>query len=148
MPTVFFACDDVSFQWQDHSKVIHWLNQVAAFELTEITTLSYVFCSDDKLLEINKEHLDHDFYTDVITFDLSDREEIDGEIYISIDRVSDNAKKLKVSFEEELCQVMAHGLLHLLGYDDKTEEQKKEMRSKESICLSLLPEVPRGTLTI
>ena len=148
MPDFFFACDEISFQWQDESKVIHWLNQVIALELADVTSLSFVFCSDDKLLEINKKHLNHDFYTDVITFDLSEGTEVDGEIYISVDRVLENARKMRVPFEEEICRVMAHGFLHLLGYNDKADEQKKEMRSKESICLSLLPEVPRGTLTV
>jgi len=146
-PNIFFASDDASFHWQDERLVINWLNQIVKAENTEITSLSYVFCSDPKLLDINKQYLNHDYFTDVITFDLSDTSEIEGEIYISLDRISAHAEEYAISFEEELCRVVAHGLLHLLGYNDNTEEQKQEMRDKESVCLSLLPEVPRGTLT-
>ncbi len=145
MSNVLFACDDVLFQWQEESIIISWLNRIAHEENAIIESVSYVYCSDEKLLEINKQHLNHDYYTDVITFDLSDSEEIDGEIYISVDRVSDHANQYSTSIEEEMCRVMAHGLLHLLEYNDQTDEQKQEMRSKESVCLSLLPKVPRGT---
>lgn len=148
MPVIFFANDDASFQWHDEKIVIDWLNQIAAKNNNKISSLSYVFCSDEKLLAINKKYLDHNTYTDIISFDLSDSKEIDGEIYISVDRVSANAKEYAVSFEGELCRVLAHGLLHLLGYNDKNEGQQQEMSDKESMCLSLLSEVPRGTLTI
>jgi rRNA maturation RNase YbeY len=94
---------------------------------------------------MNRTHLDHDYYTDIITFDLSDSEPIEGEIYISVDRVKENASTYGVSFEEELCRVMCHGLLHLIGYDDHSDADKQEMRAKETFCLSLLSEVPRGT---
>ncbi|MCP4458149.1 MAG: rRNA maturation RNase YbeY [Cytophagales bacterium] len=148
MPTIFFDSDDVSFHWHNEAVVIVWLNQIARSEKIKIISLSYVFCSDHKLLEINKKYLNHDYFTDVITFDLSESDDIEGEIYISTDRISEHAVEYSVSFEEELCRVIAHGLLHLMGYDDKTEEQQQEMRSKEFMCLSLLQEVPRGTLLV
>lgn len=146
-PTVFFVCDDVSFLWEKEASVTFWLNQIVAKENAQLLSLTYVFCSDQKLIEINKQYLNHDYFTDVITFDLSESEGIEGDVYISTDRVAEHAKEYSVSFEEELCRVVAHGLLHLLGFNDKTDEQKKTMRHKESVCLSLLEKVPRGTLT-
>ena len=147
MSEISFACDDVNFSWVDEWVISSWLEQVVTLEKSVLISLSYVFCSDEKLLEINKTYLQHDYYTDVITFDLSDGGDIEGEIYISLDRIKDHAAKYQSSFDEELCRVVVHGLLHLIGYDDKTEADQKTMRSKESNCLSLLQEVPRGTFT-
>ena len=98
----------------------------------EVESLIFVFCTDKYLLEINRKFLEHDYYTDIITFDLSDAPEIvAGEIYISIDRVKDNASTLGISVKEELHRVMFHGALHLCGYQDKTANQKKIMRLEE-----------------
>lgn len=100
--------------------------------------LSYCFCSDDHLLEINKEYLQHNYYTDIITFDLSDgASSIEGDIYISVDRVKENAKNMGVSTRMELMRVMVHGLLHLMGYKDKTPGQKSKMRKQEDLYLLL-----------
>ncbi len=100
--------------------------------------LSVVFMSDDDLLVINKQHLDHDFYTDIITFPIEeDDDNLEAEIYISIDRVRDNAMEFKASFSNELLRVYLHGILHLVGYGDKTAEDKKVMRSKEQHYMSL-----------
>ena len=115
-----------------------WLQSVAASEGYEIANLEYVFCSDDYLLEINRNSLQHDEYTDIITFDM--REDamedvpdkiIDGLIYISVERVADNAGKYHASFFQELARVMVHGVLHLCGYGDKTPVEQQTMRSKE-----------------
>lgn len=104
----------------------------------KLDNLSYIFCSDKHLLSINNEFLKHDFYTDVITFDLSSiKNEIDGEIYISIDRIKDNAKKEGVSFNEELHRIIFHGALHLCGHKDKTKEDALIMRSTENKYLKL-----------
>lgn len=100
--------------------------------------LSVVFMSDDDLLVINKQHLDHDFYTDIITFPIEeDDDNLEAEIYISIDRVRDNAMEFKTSFSNELLRVYLHGILHLVGYRDKTAEDKKVMRSKEQHYMGL-----------
>jgi probable rRNA maturation factor len=100
--------------------------------------LSVVFMSDDDLLVINKQHLDHDFYTDIITFPIEeDDDNLEAEIYISIDRVKDNAMEFETSFSNELLRVYLHGILHLVGYGDKTAEDKKVMRSKEQYYMSL-----------
>jgi len=97
-----------------------------------------VFCSDDYLLELNKKHLQHDYYTDIITFDYSDEDVISGDLYISLDRVKDNAAGLEIDWLTELRRVMVHGVLHLLGYGDKSPKQKKEMRSAEDAALKKL----------
>jgi probable rRNA maturation factor len=114
-----------------------WLIAVAKFEKKEIKDLSYSFCSDQYLLKINQKYLKHDYYTDIITFDLSEQGKIiEGDIYISIDRVKDNSKLLNISYSEELDRVILHGLLHLLGYKDKTKKEKLIMREKENYYLS------------
>lgn len=103
----------------------------------KLSSLTYIFCSDPFLLEINKQFLKHDYYTDIITFNLaSPKELIEGEIYISIDRVKDNAQTLSNSLQEELHRVIFHGALHLCGYKDKTKADKKRMRAAEDKCLA------------
>lgn len=104
----------------------------------EIESLTYVFVDDEYLLELNRTSLNHDTYTDIITFDLSDKEGmIDGEIYISIDRVRENAKTFNVDFYSELTRVIGHGYLHLIGYKDKTKDQQTEMRKQEDLFIDL-----------
>jgi probable rRNA maturation factor len=117
-----------------------WLKEIAIRENTSIRELNIIFCSDEYLLNINKEYLDHDYYTDIITFDLSDQPggPIEGELYISIDRTADNAISQKTETLLETQRVMAHGLLHLCGYRDKTEDEIRLMRKKEDLCLELL----------
>ena len=100
--------------------------------------LNLVFCSDEYLLEINKKHLNHDYYTDIITFDYSEENKISGDLLISIDRVKENAKTFSVSFIHELNRVVIHGVLHLCGYKDKTEEEKKQMRNLENKYLKTI----------
>lgn len=119
------------FDLLDENLVSKWLDQVAVSENKTIGDVSYVFCSDDFMLDINKQFLDHDTYTDIISFDYSQEGLLHGEIYISTDRVADNAVEFKVTFHDELLRVMVHGLLHLSGYKDKTSDQKKTMRLKE-----------------
>ena len=115
------------------------LQSVAKNKGWKISQLTYVFVDDEHLLSINVEHLQHDTYTDIITFDLSDGQskEVDGEIYISIDRVKENAIIHHQTVEMELVRVVSHGLLHLLGFKDKSPSQAKEMRQEEEACLSL-----------
>ncbi|MDP5077521.1 MAG: rRNA maturation RNase YbeY [Nonlabens sp.] len=108
-----------------------WLERVATSESNTIGEISYVFCSDEYLLELNKQFLNHDTYTDIVTFDYCENGLINGELYISTDRVADNAVDFGVTFSEELHRVMAHGLLHLMGYGDKSENDIVVMRSKE-----------------
>ncbi|EAS20670.1 conserved hypothetical protein, UPF0054 family [Flavobacteria bacterium BBFL7] len=119
------------FKLTDEIYFSKWLDAIASSENKSIGDLSYVFCTDEFLLDINQQYLNHDTLTDIITFDYCDDQLIHGEIYISIDRVKENASDFQVTFTEELLRVMAHGLLHLLGYGDKLDEEKVIMRLKE-----------------
>jgi len=101
----------------------------------QLQSINYIFCTDKAVLAINRQFLSHDFYTDIITFNLSDSNAIQAEIYISVDRVKDNATQLGVSFKSELHRVIFHGVLHLCGYRDKNRVETKEMRSKEEFYL-------------
>jgi probable rRNA maturation factor len=100
--------------------------------------ITLVFCTDDELLELNKEHLSHDYYTDIITFDFTEGKALGGDLFVSVERVKDNAKTLQVSFEEELHRVCYHGVLHLLGYNDKSATEISIMRDKENYYLTKL----------
>jgi rRNA maturation RNase YbeY len=114
-------------------------NELSQQEGKFIDDLSYVFCSDNYLLDMNKRFLNHDYYTDIITFDMGEgsSNQLAGEIYISVDRVQDNASRLDLSFNEELLRVIFHGILHLCGYKDKTKSQELEMRAAEDKYLML-----------
>ena len=124
--------EEIEFELPDEEKLSEWLIRLCRDEDKELIQLSYIFCSDEYLLGINKEYLDHDYFTDIITFPYKQGKEIESDIFISVDRVKENAAQFEVSFEAELLRVMAHGLLHLMGYGDKTEEEQKEMRMKEN----------------
>ncbi|MGW8123414.1 rRNA maturation RNase YbeY [Roseivirga echinicomitans] len=139
MSNINFFSEESTFKLKDEGKINLWLESIATTESTEIEEISYIFCSDDYLLKINQEYLDHDYYTDIITFDNRDNidDPIEADIFVSIDRVTENAADQNVSFEKELSRVLAHGLLHLIGYNDKTEEEQKQMREKEEAYLSL-----------
>ena len=115
-----------------------WITTIVENNKKEVGEISYIFCSDEQLLEINKEFLNHDYYTDVITFDYSEADVISGDLFISIERIKDNAKTLKTSYQEELHRVIIHGVLHLLGYKDKTEVESENMRKLEDECLLIL----------
>ena len=132
---VFEDVDAVSFE---HSSILDWYSKVANQEEKVLGDLTIIFCSDDYLLEVNREHLDHDYYTDIITFDYSDFPTVSGDLFISVDRVKENAIDFNSSFEHELHRVIIHGFLHLCGYFDKTNEDELLMRSKENQALSLI----------
>jgi len=119
------------YQVVDEKLYSNWLEGVIASEEKVVGDITYVFCDDDYLLKINQKYLNHDFYTDIITFDYSKGNTIGGDIFISVDRVQENAKQFEVVFEEELRRVMSHGILHLSGYEDKSEAGIKVMRDKE-----------------
>ncbi|MFT5818791.1 MAG: putative rRNA maturation factor [Crocinitomix sp.] len=112
-----------------------WINHIVVDNEFELGELSYVFCTDDYLLEMNKEHLNHDYYTDIITFNYNVYFSLSGDLFISYDRIIDNAKVLGVSVFDELSRVMIHGVLHLLGYNDKSDKEQEEMTRLENECL-------------
>ncbi|MEZ4918861.1 MAG: rRNA maturation RNase YbeY [Saprospiraceae bacterium] len=130
VPEVDFFSENIDFELPDQSQHADWLISVASDEGTPFFELSIIYCSDEHLRDINVEYLDHDYYTDIITFPHSDNA-VHGDLFISIDRVQDNAQTNGVAFEEELRRVMVHGVLHLCGYGDKSEEEARLMRSKE-----------------
>ena len=135
---IHFFTEDVSFSLNKEDSTINWINKVLEKEGHKAENINYIFCSDTHLLELNQQYLNHDTLTDIITFDNSDeKENLEADIFISIDRVKENASVLKKEFSNELDRVIIHGLLHLLGLKDKTEAEKQEMREKEDACLSL-----------
>lgn len=115
-----------------------WIQNCIQEEGFTLGEVNYIFCDDAYLLKLNIEFLNHDTFTDIISFDNTVGKLISGDIFISVDRVKENAKTFKTSFDNELYRVMIHGILHYLGYKDKSEEEKEEMRSKENQCLSNL----------
>lgn len=119
------------FELNNEEQLLNWISRVIASEEKKEGEISYIFCDDDYLLNLNEQYLNHDTLTDIISFDYSMGNEIHGDIFISTERVKDNATDFKVSFEEELMRVMVHGVLHYCGYKDKTEEDEALMRSKE-----------------
>ncbi len=119
-------------------KTTDWISQTIINEGKTVGEINIIFCNDEYLLKINQEHLTHDYYTDIITFDYSENNLISGDLFISKDRVEENAEEYKVSFENELNRVIIHGILHLIGYNDKSESEIKEMRTKENYYLDKL----------
>jgi rRNA maturation RNase YbeY len=119
------------FELSNEEQLSNWISRVIASEEKKEGEINYIFCDDDYLLNLNERYLNHDTLTDIISFDYSMGNEIHGDVFISTERVKDNASDFKVSFEEELKRVMVHGVLHYCGYKDKTEEDEALMRSKE-----------------
>jgi rRNA maturation RNase YbeY len=138
MSLINYFSHRIHFRLKEQKKTSAWINNVVKEEGHIIKEINYVFCSDSYLLNLNKGFLNHNTLTDIITFDNSDIDSaLEGEIYISIERVRENAVKYNIPFNEELHRVMIHGILHLLGYADKKPAEKALMRKKEEACLSL-----------
>ena len=138
MPARFYE-QEVDAKLKNRRALSKYLDELVQEHLSGVKQikLTYIFCSDEYLLNINKEFLNHDTYTDIVTFDLGEYEdEMIGEIYVSIDRVAENASKFSKTYQDELHRVIFHGALHLCGYKDKTQEQKNEMRQAEDKCLA------------
>ena len=132
----FYQKEDFQLTNEDWTRT--WIEKVLNVHGYKSGTLQYIFLSDDDLLEINRSYLEHDYYTDIITFPLGDKEDtLDSDIYISVDRVRDNAQNYACEFKDELDRVMIHGILHLCGWKDKTEEEERTMRQKEDEALSM-----------
>lgn len=118
----------------------NWIENIIVSEGKKLGEINYIFCDDEYLLKINQNFLDHDYYTDIITFDQVRGKTISGEIFVSLQRIKDNASLISKNYEEEKKRVIAHGILHLCGYKDKTEEEQKTMRAKEDFYLSFKTE--------
>ena len=137
MSVVSFHSEQTNFFLSNESQIADWLTKVCQKEGRTLGEVSIIFCSDDYLLEVNKKHLNHDYYTDVITFDYTEEKLVSGDIFISVDRVSENAKNFVVPMLDEAHRIMVHGTLHLIGYKDKEIQAKEEMTAKEDFYLSL-----------
>lgn len=136
---VSFHSEAINFQLAQETSIQQWINEVIEDQGANLVNLSYVFCSDEYLHAINLEYLNHDTLTDIITFPYLEPPNVEGDIFISIDRVRENAETFKVSFEQELRRVIIHGVLHLCGQGDKTEEEAAQMRKKEEAALAMFP---------
>lgn len=122
----------------DERKISRWIRAVAADYGFSVGNINYIFCSDERELEVNRQFLGHDYYTDIITFDYSTPSTLNGDIFISLDTVRSNAEALNIPFEDELHRILIHGVLHLTGQGDKTPETKAEMTAKENNALAKL----------
>jgi len=122
---------ETEFTLENEGAISNWISDVIKSENKKVGEINYIFCDDEYLLQINQEHLQHDFYTDIISFDYTVGNEINGDVFVSVERVKDNAVDFNVSFEEELKRVLVHGVLHYCGYKDKSEADVLLMRSKE-----------------
>jgi probable rRNA maturation factor len=145
MPIINFFFEDIEEISLNKKNVKQWIQKVTSTEGFCIDTINFIFCSDNFLLDLNRSYLSHHTLTDIITFPYNDLPNpLHGDIFISVERVIENANLFSVSFNQEMNRVIIHGVLHLMGYEDKTKKQESLMREKESLYLTLL-NVPRGT---
>ena len=129
--------EDIRFELKQKMRNNCWLKMVAGSEMRRLGSVNIIFCSDNYILDVNMKYLQHDYFTDIITFDYCEKDVLSGDLFISIDSVRENARTYETTFENELDRVMVHGLLHLIGYDDHTPEQTAEMRRKENYYLEM-----------
>lgn len=134
---ISYYSEDTNFVLKSKLLNNKWLKLVAESEIRRIGDISIIFCSDNYILDVNQKYLQHDYFTDIITFDYCEGDKLSGDLFISVDSVRENALEYGVEFEDELNRVMVHGILHLIGYDDHSEEDIAEMRKKENYYLSL-----------
>lgn len=134
---VSYHFEDIDFIFKGKAKNNKWLRLVAESEIRILGDINIIFCSDNYILDINQKFLSHDYFTDIITFDYCEGERLNGDLFISVDSVRENALEYGEEFDRELARVMVHGILHLIGYDDHTVKDQKVMRSKEDYYLSL-----------
>jgi rRNA maturation RNase YbeY len=139
-PKIYFFLEEVSYNLKHKRKIRDWILKSAENEDYKVRKVNYILTNDSILVQLNKEYLRHFTLTDIITFDLSEKEgELSGDIYISVDRAKENAKEYKVTLYNEIARLMIHGVLHLMGYKDKSREERELMREKEEFYLSLPP---------
>lgn len=134
---VRYYYQDTDFEFKPKLITKQWLKTVAGSEMKKLGDISIIFCSDNYILDTNIKYLQHDYFTDIITFDYCDGDILSGDLFISVDSVRENSIYFKTKFDDELNRVIVHGLLHLIGYDDHTEDEQKQMRSKENYYLSI-----------
>jgi len=134
---IYFSTENIAFDLKNKLKVKKWISNIIKAQNKKVGDISYLFCDDAYLIEVNRTYLDHDTYTDIITFDYVEGDLISGDIMISVERVKENAQLFNTSFDQELHRVIIHGILHLLGQGDKTDKQAAQMRKKEEAALAL-----------
>ena len=134
---ISYHFENTDFVFRERDLNNRWLRTVAESEMKRIGDIAVIFCSDGYLLDVNRKYLGHDYFTDIITFDYCEGERLSGDLFISVDSVRENAVEYGTEFADELNRVMVHGLLHLIGYDDHTEEDVKTMREKENHYLEI-----------
>jgi len=135
---IFYETEGVSFPKIKRRETTRWIKQVIEHFHKKLGSITYIFCSDEEILRINQSYLNHDYYTDIITFDYSEGDKISGDLFISLETVKTNSEKYKTNYIEELHRVMIHGILHLCGYEDNTPKEKKVMRLKEDEALKMI----------
>jgi probable rRNA maturation factor len=130
-----YIAEEVKLPTIQKQKITRWIKDTAAAYDKKVGDIAYIFCSDERILDVNNQYLKHDYYTDIITFDYSEGSIISGDIFISVDTVRSNSEKFEVSFEDELQRILIHGILHLCGQADNTPELRAEMTRKENLAL-------------
>ena len=136
-----YYSEDTNFEFKGRLLNNRWIKFVAESEVRKVGDINVIFCSDNYILDVNMKYLQHDYFTDIITFDYCEDDVLSGDLFISIDSVKDNALFYGTDFPDELNRVIVHGILHLIGYDDHTDSEQKTMRSKEDYYLSQRPAV-------
>ncbi len=134
---ITFHFEDTKFEFKRKVLTRKWLKLVAESEIRRVGDIAVIFCSDNYILDVNRRYLEHDYFTDIITFDYCEGDRLSGDLFISVDTVRENSVEYGTDFDEELDRVIVHGVLHLIGYDDHTEEETAQMRAKENYYLSL-----------
>ncbi|HAC21476.1 MAG TPA: rRNA maturation RNase YbeY [Porphyromonadaceae bacterium] len=135
---VSYYAEDIKMPSLKRRETTKWIREVAALHHMKVGDVAYIFCSDEKILEVNKEYLQHDYYTDIITFDYTEDGVVNGDVFISLDTVKSNAEEFGVTFDQELHRIIIHGILHLCGIDDKGPGERENMTAKENEALALL----------
>lgn len=141
---ISYYAQDTDFMLKGKLFNNRWLKMVAESEIRKIGDISIIFCSDNYVLDVNMKYLQHDYFTDIITFDYCEGNKLSGDLFISVDSVKENAVQYNTEFEDELNRVMVHGILHLIGYDDHTESDQKVMREKENYYLDMRSALESG----
>ena len=141
MSEIHFFLEDIDFTYPNKEVTLKWLKNITSEEGKILTSINYIFCSDNHLHKINMEYLNHDTLTDIITFPYGEGDIVEGDIFISIDRVKENAQEYKVLLDEEVIRVMAHGVLHMCGYKDKSINDQSLMRQKEDQAIMLWKQI-------
>jgi len=134
---IYFSTHETKYCLKNKRRIIYWIKEISSIHKKKVGDISIIFTNDSYILEINKQYLKHNYFTDIITFDYSNKDIIVGDIFISVDTVESNAQRFNTTFNDEILRVIIHGILHLIGFNDKIDEEQKEMREQENKSLEL-----------